>query len=449
MSEVWTNERVLALAPDAASASAGQDLASVSKWTSLGRTQRAVWGLCQGSGKNPYQTRVDLSGPAFKCTCPSRKFPCKHALGLMLVLAAGKIKEAEEPGWVSEWLASRVKKAEKKAERAEAKAAEPVDPEAQVRRRAQRDRRVQDGIHECGEWLEDLVRRGLASAQIEPSQFWERAAARMVDAQAPGLAAMLRRVQGSVASGDGWQIRTLQEIGRLYLLLQAGSKLDALPGPLAADVRTALGFTQLKDEVLGDASACVSDRWLIAGQVTEEDPRLVERRTWLVGRRSGRRALIKDFAAGTQPLPIGPLPGTEIDAELAFFRSNAPLRAIVKSSGTPEPARPAGECADETWKAGLTRYAVAIAANPWRLRWPLCLEEARMALSGERAWMVVDRVGEAMPVRPGFSAAWKLASLTGGRTAMIAGEWNGEFFTPFSVMASGGQLENFAPRWSA
>jgi uncharacterized Zn finger protein len=25
---------------------------------------------------------VDLSGPAFRCTCPSRKFPCKHGLAL-------------------------------------------------------------------------------------------------------------------------------------------------------------------------------------------------------------------------------------------------------------------------------------------------------------------------------------------------------------------------------
>jgi SWIM zinc finger len=43
-----------------------------------------VWGLCAGSGKRPYQTVVDLTGPAYKCSCPSRKFPCKHALALLL-----------------------------------------------------------------------------------------------------------------------------------------------------------------------------------------------------------------------------------------------------------------------------------------------------------------------------------------------------------------------------
>ncbi len=44
-------------------------------------------GLCQGSGRQPYQARVDLAEPAFKCSCPSRKFPCKHGLALLLLFA--------------------------------------------------------------------------------------------------------------------------------------------------------------------------------------------------------------------------------------------------------------------------------------------------------------------------------------------------------------------------
>ena len=49
----WSSERVAALAPDPASASAGQALASERQWASLGRSDRAIWGLCQGSGKQP------------------------------------------------------------------------------------------------------------------------------------------------------------------------------------------------------------------------------------------------------------------------------------------------------------------------------------------------------------------------------------------------------------
>ena len=55
MSESWTPERILALAPDSSSASEGRGLAAKKNWGSLGKTDSAIWGECQGSGKNPYQ----------------------------------------------------------------------------------------------------------------------------------------------------------------------------------------------------------------------------------------------------------------------------------------------------------------------------------------------------------------------------------------------------------
>ena len=44
--------------------------------------------------------------PAFKCTCPSRKFPCKHSLGLFLILAQqpAAMTETAPPAWTIEWL---------------------------------------------------------------------------------------------------------------------------------------------------------------------------------------------------------------------------------------------------------------------------------------------------------------------------------------------------------
>src|SRR6185436_16422140 len=136
----WSSERVAALAPDPASLSAGRALATERQWASLGRSDRAVWGLCQGSGKQPYQARVDLAEPAFKCSCPSRKFPCKHGLGLLLLLAknAGAFALGQEPDWVADWLVSRVERATKSAARAESAGETPVDLESQAKRAAQR-----------------------------------------------------------------------------------------------------------------------------------------------------------------------------------------------------------------------------------------------------------------------------------------------------------------------
>lgn len=91
----WTVERILALAPDSASAKAGQGLAGRRAWRSLGHADGTAWGECQGSGKAPYQAQIDLSEPAFRCTCPSRKFPCKHGLGLFLLLASEPVAFVE------------------------------------------------------------------------------------------------------------------------------------------------------------------------------------------------------------------------------------------------------------------------------------------------------------------------------------------------------------------
>jgi hypothetical protein len=106
--EKWTPQQVLGLAPDASAAKAGQGLGTPRPSSEVGRDDRALWGLCQGSGKKPYQTQVDLSEPAFKCSCSSRKFPCKHALGLLLVwTSTNTVPAAKRPAWVEEWLASR------------------------------------------------------------------------------------------------------------------------------------------------------------------------------------------------------------------------------------------------------------------------------------------------------------------------------------------------------
>src|SRR5215213_8878166 len=119
MAVTLTVEQILALAPDASSAKSGKGLATPRKWLSLGSNEQALWGECQGSGENPYQAQIDLSEPAFRCTCPSRKFPCKHALGLFLLAQsqAAALTERTPPTWVSDWLASRAQKAQQRAEK--------------------------------------------------------------------------------------------------------------------------------------------------------------------------------------------------------------------------------------------------------------------------------------------------------------------------------------------
>ncbi|NEQ26965.1 MAG: SWIM zinc finger family protein, partial [Microcoleus sp. SIO2G3] len=264
MTVQWTADQILALAPDAASAKNGRSLATLRKWAALGSSDRAIWGECQGSGKTPYRTQIDLSEPAFRCSCPSRKFPCKHGLGLFLLWTEQPFDRAEPPDWVTEWLTGREQRQEKAANRT-------VDADAQAKRAGDRQRKITAGIQDLRLWLEDRVRQGLANLPQEPYPFWDAPAARLVDAQAPGLARQVRELATVVHTGNDWIDRLLGQLARLYLLTEGFDRLETLPPQVQADLRTQIGWTIAQEEVL--AAPGQADLWLVVGQRTEkEDP---------------------------------------------------------------------------------------------------------------------------------------------------------------------------------
>ena len=114
-------ETILALAPDSASAANGRKLATPARWQNLDAPTGLLWGQAQGSGKDPYLVGVDLNGLVSKCTCPSRKFPCKHALALMLLYAShpSEFGQAQAPESLQTWLKGREQRAESKEQKAE------------------------------------------------------------------------------------------------------------------------------------------------------------------------------------------------------------------------------------------------------------------------------------------------------------------------------------------
>ena len=61
-------------------------------------TSELLWGRCRGSGAEPYETIVDHVEVAWRCTCPSRKLPCKHALALLLLWVRGGCARGRPPG---------------------------------------------------------------------------------------------------------------------------------------------------------------------------------------------------------------------------------------------------------------------------------------------------------------------------------------------------------------
>lgn len=435
----WTAEQILKLAPDAASASAGKSLAAKSKWVSLGADDAVAWGECQGSSKSPYQTEIFLEEPAYHCTCPSRKFPCKHSLGLFLLLAdqpaAFSRPKDSPPAWVNEWLDKRLKRQENAQTEAEAAPKfkeKAVSKAGQDKRADQRQAKVTAGLEDLRLWLGDLMRGGLAAAKSQPFKFWDGMAARMVDAQAPGVARRLRSVGGVISSNKGWQEKSLEQLGQLHLLLEGYRRLDQLPPDLQAEVRTQIGWTQNQEELAQEAG--IVDRWLVLGQTREEDEnRLKTQCTWLWGRRSGRAALVLDFAYGNQPLDATLAPGGSLDGELVFFAGVYPLRAIIKPGG-----RRYSTFEDWPGLAGfdelLEAYSRALGENPWLEFYPVAFVGVYPVRSGDE-WQLRDATGRGLPVDTDDHKWWQLLALSGGQPVGLFGLWNGRALDVLSVWA--------------
>ncbi|OYO02050.1 SWIM zinc finger family protein [Enemella evansiae] len=428
MAQRWTVDRVVAAAPDSAAEVAGRKLANPGPWQHVGSQGAVLWGECRGSARTPYRVVVDTEGPRYRCSCPSRKFPCKHALGLLFLWAEERLPDDDEgapQAYAKDFLAGgRV-------------AAEPVekDPEevrrAAAERAAARDDRVAAGLLELQQWLADQVRGGLARLVGRPQEF-ELLAARMVDAQAPGVARWIRSLAYIPASGGDWPERLLREFGLLWLLAEAMRNRERLDPAELTMLRGHLGYPVASAEVL--AGAPVRDAWVVFGlHDTDDDERVQTRRVWLVGQRSGRFALVLFFSVNGAPYEMSIAPGMLLEADLHFQDTALPLRAqIGQRHGNPEP-RVAGWPLHAPGIAGLREgYAAALAIDPWLRLWPTAVR-GRLGRTGED-FVLVDEDGEAIRVTGPESLLWKALLVTAGQPADWLGEWDGAGFNPLSVL---------------
>jgi hypothetical protein len=254
-------------------------------------------------------------------------------------------------------------------------------------------------------------------------------AARLVDAQAPGLASAVRRL----ATVAGTPERLLVELALIRLLVSGYRRLAELPPDLAATVRSRVGFPVPTEEVL--AGPRIRDEWQVAGVRDESDDRLTVRRVWLHGS-TGRPALVLSFAAPGQSLAADLLLGTTVDAELCFYPGAQPLRALVAHRhGEPGLLRdPAGALPIAGALAG---YATALAAEPWLDRWPVLLAHVTPVADAAGRWHLRDTSGDALPLEPALGVPWRLIAAAGGVPATVAAEWSSGGLRPLTIWVAG------------
>lgn len=456
-----TEQAVLALAPDASSAKAARGLLGPSQWPRLGVDDAAVWGECKGSGAKPYQTQVDRSGPAFKCSCPSRKFPCKHGLALLLlhVQDSSRFNDAARPEWVSAWLDGRRERSEKQERKDEAQTQKIAEARAAVEaaalageapaeavlpdlaaRQARRWKRIDAGLQDLVRWMSDQMSAGLATrTDTTAVAAWRALGTRMVDAQAPALATWLNGAADELADGAPSAGALLARLGRLQLLIEAVQRREGLSAATRADVRATLGWPLERDEVLVQGER-LDDVWTVLGQLAEErEGRLVERRVWLHGLHSGRRALLLDFSHGTAGFDTAWVTGLARPARLAFFPSAAPLRALLLEREGPVATPPPAGSAAGRWDDEFDAAATAMATHPWLPLWPLWLEGVSLQVVDDAFWACTDT--QAVPLQVPSEALGVLLALSGGGPVAVFGEWNGQVLRLLTLRSDEGEWQ--------
>lgn len=391
-------------------------MANPAKWVSKGISEEALWGECQGSGSKPYQTQVDLGAIAFKCSCPSRKFPCKHGLGLMLLCARqpGLFAKSTMPAWVSDWINKRAEKEEKKVEKA---AEKPVDENAQAKRVQAREQKVSAGIAELMVWIKDIVRGGILTIPEKTPAYWDNMARRMIDAQASGLAGMVRNLGATNFWNDGWQSGFIDKLLQLYLVAEGYNNIQNIDPDLQQDLRTVIGFNTNQEELR--AQTGVRDTWLVIGKESRDEQQLTIEQNWLYGLETNSYALMLQFTVKGQIPPLNFSPGMYLDATLVYFPSALPYRAIVKDYNIIRQIDNVNIKTFAGWQQVAGYETILNSRLPFRSEMPLVIASLTPVFY-QKQWWLQDSEGCLCKISATYTNIWQLIAISGGDPVNMA-----------------------------
>jgi hypothetical protein len=223
-----------AAAPNADAVKNGRSLVAKGKFSNLqiDSDDTILFGQCAGSGKEPYSVSCDFARadqPTHRCSCPSRQFPCKHCVGLMLayVLKKTAFKVGAVPADLAE-------KREKLADRVEKKKEETDKPRTVNKEALAKKIKAQlDGLDLLEKLTLDLTRIGIGNMNAKAAREIEDKAKQLGNAYLPGAQAALHRytklfgddkggAKESGAQGEAIYSEALDHLARLHSLVKQG-----------------------------------------------------------------------------------------------------------------------------------------------------------------------------------------------------------------------------------
>lgn len=221
-----------------------------------------LFGDCKGSGAENYRPSADFgdpSKPVYRCTCPSRQFPCKHSLALLYAHAQGsKFVEKDVPADIAEKRAKVQQRVEKK--KVEADKPHKVNTGALKKKI---DTQLQ-GLNLLESLINDLMRGGLGTLNAKSARQVEEQAKQLGNAYLPGAQNALHALTGlfyrsQISSEDELKpsereriySAALDQLNRLHSLCRQGRKY----------LTTRLEDPELRPETDSDIAAWIGHAW--------------------------------------------------------------------------------------------------------------------------------------------------------------------------------------------
>ena len=214
------------LAPNANAIKNGRKLVVAGKLLSRQKTadDTLLFGECKGSGKANYHCSVDFidpDHPVGRCSCPSRQFPCKHALAILYAYLDGETFEtAVAPEDV-------LQKREKATERAAKKKATSKAPRKTNKSALKKKLAAQlEGIDLLQTLTHDLVARGLGNFNAKAAKEVETHARQLGNKFVPGAEAALRELtalfRDASIDEERRYVEAVERLTRLHTLVRRG-----------------------------------------------------------------------------------------------------------------------------------------------------------------------------------------------------------------------------------
>lgn len=189
-----TEDLISMYAPNANAISNGKKISQKNGFVKLNisKDKTLLFGECSGSGKSNYVTSadfIDSTSPVFRCSCPSRQFPCKHAIGIMFDYLANKtFEEAEIP----EDIISKRNKIEVRKEKKEEAKKEPkkVNKAALTKK----IKKQIEGLDILDKFIVEIADRGIANFVGNPIKLYEDLAKNMGNYYLNGAQILIRDI---------------------------------------------------------------------------------------------------------------------------------------------------------------------------------------------------------------------------------------------------------------